>query len=130
MLSAMVQSLVAVFEAHRYPACLKTLALAVEFFGKEADAAALLDYALTSSCNAAAPVYKVGRRCRTASASHTLFRPLSPSKKPLLFSEAGSPSGTDESCCNVRAYWYYPSHEGQRPRLKILAALLQEGELA
>ena len=59
MLSTMVQSLVAVFEAHRYPACLKTLALAVEFFGEEADAAALLDYALTSCCNAAAPVYKV-----------------------------------------------------------------------
>ena len=58
MLSAMVQTLVTVFEAHRHSACLKTLATAVEFFGEEANAAALLEYALTSSCHAAAPVYK------------------------------------------------------------------------
>ena len=59
MLSAMVQSLLSVFEAHRYATCLKTLTVAVEFFGGEADAASLLDYALTRSCSAAAPVYKV-----------------------------------------------------------------------
>lgn len=59
MLAAMVQTLLSVFEAHRCAACLKTLAVAVEFFGEEADATGLLEYALTRSCDAAAPVYKV-----------------------------------------------------------------------
>lgn len=59
MLSAMVSTLVAVFEAHRTASCLTTLAVAVEFFGDNPDAAPLLAAVLTSVCSSAAPIYKV-----------------------------------------------------------------------
>ena len=59
MLSAMVSTLVAVFEAHRTASCLVTLAVAVEFFGDRLDAAPLMAAVLTSVCNSAAPIFKV-----------------------------------------------------------------------
>jgi len=59
MLSAMVSTLVAVFEAHRTASCLTTLAVAVELFGDNPDAAPLLAAVLTSVCSSAAPIYKV-----------------------------------------------------------------------
>ena len=59
MLSAMVSTLVTVFEAHRTASCLTTLAVAIEFFGDNLDAAPLLAAVLTSVCGSAAPIYKV-----------------------------------------------------------------------
>ena len=59
MLSAMISTLVAVFEAHRTASCLVTLAVAVEFFGDRLDAAPLLAAVLSSVCNSAAPIFKV-----------------------------------------------------------------------
>ena len=68
MLSAMVSTLVAVFEIHRPASCLLTLAVAVEFFGDRLDAAPMLAAVLTSVCSSAAPIFKA----RHAAAARSL----------------------------------------------------------